>query len=348
MKTAGYIIASFGGLAFIGALLAGNSVFGPLFWLALGFVLVYFGKKKEEEKQAAPKENSEVKTTLTKENKTARIESSEVAKTYWEKYKRENPLKSSALSTQINMDFTTMSDRDVREVVSSAERMAASFQCDISEIRGHYLNEISKYPSELLPEMIAMTLREADQEGRMFGISPNNTMSSIMGGWLRDRHEELGKPDARVAQAADENELETVKDLCPSITDKIDIQERLKSLREMSVLWKCPLKELKDFYIEDLKKSYDGACDSFHCLIDSYKRFAYQAYEVANKAKVKPSNTTYGILCDWLSDFMKEERKRFLGLCQVRCPRCGSRNVGLSFFGDEFECKSCDTRFGGL
>ena len=173
-------------------------------------------------------------------------------------------------------------------------------------------------------------------------------MSSIMVIWLRERHDELGKPDAEVSKEANEDEVEIVKELCPLITDKVDIQERLKSLREMSLLWKCPLKDLKDFYIGDVKKSYDGSYENFHYLPETYKHFAYQAYEVSNTSNVKPTNTSYGILCDWLGEFMKEERKRLLELDQVRCPRCGSRNVSLSFFGDEFECKSCDTRFGGL
>jgi hypothetical protein len=57
MKIAGYIFAVIGGLAFIGGLAAGHSVFGPLFWLALGIVLIYFGKKKEEKQE--PEEKNE-------------------------------------------------------------------------------------------------------------------------------------------------------------------------------------------------------------------------------------------------------------------------------------------------
>lgn len=59
MKIAGYVFAAIGGLALIGGLAAGHSVFGPLFWLALGIVLIYFGKKKEEthETQEPAEEN---------------------------------------------------------------------------------------------------------------------------------------------------------------------------------------------------------------------------------------------------------------------------------------------------
>ena len=63
MKIAGYIFAAIGGLALIGGLAAGHSVFGPLFWLALGIVLIYFGKKKEEKQRK--KEDGVVTTEIT-------------------------------------------------------------------------------------------------------------------------------------------------------------------------------------------------------------------------------------------------------------------------------------------
>ena len=47
MKTAGWIIISIGALAFLGALSKGNSVFGPLFWIGIGGMLIYLKKEKE-------------------------------------------------------------------------------------------------------------------------------------------------------------------------------------------------------------------------------------------------------------------------------------------------------------
>ena len=48
MKTAGWIFIVIGALAFLGAVSKGNSVFGPLFWIGLGGVLLYLKKEKEE------------------------------------------------------------------------------------------------------------------------------------------------------------------------------------------------------------------------------------------------------------------------------------------------------------
>ena len=55
MKIAGYIFTAIGGLALIGGLAAGHSVFGPLFWLALGIVLIYFGNEKKKKQQTTEK-----------------------------------------------------------------------------------------------------------------------------------------------------------------------------------------------------------------------------------------------------------------------------------------------------
>ena len=75
---------------------------------------------------------------------------------------------------------------------------------------------------------------------------------------------------------------------------------------------------------------------------------ANQAYEVAARVALKPENTSYGIMCDWLSDIMKAERHKFLDSGQAKCPYCHSTNVKLLMFDDEYECNSCKKRFGGL
>lgn len=48
MKTAGWIFIVIGALAFLGAASKGHSVFGPLFWIGIGGVLIYLKREKEE------------------------------------------------------------------------------------------------------------------------------------------------------------------------------------------------------------------------------------------------------------------------------------------------------------
>ena len=46
MKIAGWICVAIGGIAFLGAALAGHGVFGPVFWMGLGIAFLYFAKHK--------------------------------------------------------------------------------------------------------------------------------------------------------------------------------------------------------------------------------------------------------------------------------------------------------------
>lgn len=45
MKTAGWIFIVIGVLAFLGAASKGHSVFGPLFWIGIGSVLIYLKRE---------------------------------------------------------------------------------------------------------------------------------------------------------------------------------------------------------------------------------------------------------------------------------------------------------------
>lgn len=49
MRTTGLILFILGGLAFIGAISHGNSVFGPCFFLALGGFLIYRADQKKDD-----------------------------------------------------------------------------------------------------------------------------------------------------------------------------------------------------------------------------------------------------------------------------------------------------------
>ena len=53
----------------------------------------------------------------------------------------------------------------------------------------------------MLQEMIASTSREMENEAKMYGISKNNTMTSIMVRWLQERHDELEKTDAKATKS---------------------------------------------------------------------------------------------------------------------------------------------------
>ena len=57
MKIAGYIITPLGVFAFIGTLLGGHSPIGPLFWIAVGIVLLVLGYRKDKYRKPIVKGN---------------------------------------------------------------------------------------------------------------------------------------------------------------------------------------------------------------------------------------------------------------------------------------------------
>lgn len=269
------------------------------------------------------------------------------SKTYWESFKESNPTKAKEIETLWGLDLSTLSDRDAREKKETLERLSKGMNCSISQIKENYLKEIEKYPARLIPQMIESTSRELSKEIETFHIREGNSASALMVKWLRERHKELGAPDANISVLASEKEMEIAKSYFP-YTKIEDFQERIKSLREMSELFKCPIEGIEKLYKDDVMSKYDGTYENFHYLPEAYKYMANQAYEVAPRVALKPVNTSYGIMCDWLSDIMESERKKFIDNKEVKCPYCHSSDIKLGIFKNEFECNSCKKRFGGL
>ena len=268
-------------------------------------------------------------------------------KTYWESFKEGNPTKAKEIETLWGIDFSTLIDRDAKEKKETLERLSKSMKCPISQIKENYLKEIEKYPARLIPQMIESASREVTKETEVFQIKEDNTASALMVKWLKERHKELGSPDANISASTSDKEMEIAKSYFP-YKDTEDLQERIKSLREMSELFKCPIDGLEKLYKDDVMSKYDGSYENFHYLPEAFKYMANQAYEVAPQVALKPENTSYGIMCDWLSDIMESERKKFIDKKEVKCPYCHSSDIKLGIFKNEFECNSCKQRFGGL
>ncbi len=70
MKTAGWIFVVIGVLAFLGAASKGDSVFGPLFWIGIGIVLLYLKREREENN----KEKIIAETITPKKTETLKVE----------------------------------------------------------------------------------------------------------------------------------------------------------------------------------------------------------------------------------------------------------------------------------
>jgi hypothetical protein len=70
MKTTGWIFIVIGVLAFLGAASKGHSVFGPLFWIGIGIVLLYLKREKEENN----KEKTIAETATPVKTETRKVE----------------------------------------------------------------------------------------------------------------------------------------------------------------------------------------------------------------------------------------------------------------------------------
>ena len=70
MKTGGWIFVVIGVLAFLGAASKGDSVFGPLFWIGIGIVLLYLKREREEDN----KEKTIAETTTPKKSEKLEVE----------------------------------------------------------------------------------------------------------------------------------------------------------------------------------------------------------------------------------------------------------------------------------
>lgn len=65
MKTIGIVFLVLGIISFLGCVLGGISVFGPCFWIALGALLTYKGKEREERKKKEMKSDEDCDNDIT-------------------------------------------------------------------------------------------------------------------------------------------------------------------------------------------------------------------------------------------------------------------------------------------
>ena len=130
MKTFGWICIVLGALSFIGAASAGHSVFGPVFWLALGIALVYYGNQKKNGATSTPKQQP-----VKVDPKPIPVAEPVKQKSYWENYKESNPTKAKEIEDVLSIDMSKLSDRDVKEKIQMLDRFSQNLNCSIPQIK---------------------------------------------------------------------------------------------------------------------------------------------------------------------------------------------------------------------
>ncbi|MBR1713146.1 MAG: hypothetical protein IJ722_07060 [Alloprevotella sp.] len=164
---------------------AGSKFSSSLLLGAIGGLLCYFGGKKDTSNQ----ENI---------NRSSPQESSIVQESPWQKYKRLNPTKASAIEAITKRKMSSQSERDVQEIVLSMERWAKSIGCQIQDIKTEFLKSYQSTfdnadTKEILEHLRNVKLKE---EANRFNISTQNTCTHFMIKWLTESLQKEAAPSA--------------------------------------------------------------------------------------------------------------------------------------------------------
>ena len=102
MKNFGKFCIGLGGLSLLGALMAGHSAFGPIFWLALGIALVLIAKQKEDAKRNMGNQgtkDTQQSVSISQSSNTAQLQPKQ------ESVHKQNMEEHSPIPSETNMDI---------------------------------------------------------------------------------------------------------------------------------------------------------------------------------------------------------------------------------------------------
>jgi hypothetical protein len=314
MKTFGWICVVLGALSFIGAASAGHSVFGPVFWLALGIALVYFGNQKEEEK----KKNET--TSSPKQKPTPNIETKPVQptepikeKTYWETFKDNNPGRAKEIENLLGIDMSKLSNRDAREKIQMLERFSKSLGCSIPHTKATYLKEMEQYPTRLIPQMIESTKKEMANEVDMFHILEGNTCSALMIEWLKERQHNAPKDDSFWETWKNQNPekakaLEALTDRDFDEMSTMDVKQTIKAFSSVAENHNLEdWMDIKDYYVSSYASFSENLGEE-----EAMRAISSILLEENNRANVSLFNSVYNYAKLWIQEYKENNADRLL------------------------------------
>lgn len=185
MKKIGIILLVFAALNLFVAIIAsvngetyaaGSKFSSSLLLGAIGGLLYYFGGKKDTLNQESTHRSSTLRVASVQDEN------------FWQRYKRLNPTKASAIETIIERKMSLLSEKDAREIVSSMERWAMNIGCQIQDIKTKFLQSYQSTfdnadTKEILEHLKNVKLKE---EANRFNISEQNTCTHFMIKWLTE------------------------------------------------------------------------------------------------------------------------------------------------------------------
>ena len=359
MKVIGWILLVFGGLALIGSIAGGNSAFGPLFWMALGFVLIYFGKKKEEKaqtdnenkgsrtipntptvesfmSQTPPTVESLISQTPTDVEKveTAREGTGAETKSYGKRYKIDNPEKASQLSSIYGIDISLLTEKDIRERISTVDRLCHQYQCTIPQLKGRCLKDMEQFPLSFFDQLIEMTEKEKEKEAANFNIARENTACALLVEWMKERRDFLETNNVYNMPIGEESDAQLSPEDSFKKRYSKTLVSRIGSNANIPLFcegYDSPIAhELMDVMYAFLKdKTEKEKADN----LGYGKRYIFIITEETEKVVKK---YCHAALQECI-EYYKFPNKKVV--TSFRCPHCGSWKVWNEDYG--FECGEC-------
>lgn len=206
MKKTGTVLLILASLSLFGSLISmghdadtsGGRFMGAIVLGAIGITLLCIGDRKEE-----------------------------VSETYWQNYKRLNPITAKAIEAITEREMGLESDEDAKQLVSSMERWSNNLGCEISQLKTEFLKSFKSTfnQDEIQTALARIKNEECDKEANVFQINTKNTCSFFMLQWLQ---EDLKKTIADAPKLQSRNKM-SARELVERENAKLEFIEKAET-----------------------------------------------------------------------------------------------------------------------
>ncbi len=259
--------------------------------------------------------------------------------TYWVKFKTDNPEKASQLSELLKIDFTALSDRDVKEKIATVDRLCNQYQCSVAELKERCFKDLEKFPLFYIDQMIEMTEREIDKEIRTFDVAKENTVCYLLITWMKERKEILKNTNVYQQDVPEEESQEN------NLSPEESFKKRYEAILIKKIGNNAGNRLFCDDYDSPIAQELTAIMYAFLKDEDEIKKAEDLGYKKKYKSIiVKTTEEVIKQYChaalqeciEYYNFPNKEVRTSF------RCPYCGNWNVHYDDMMDQFECWECD------
>ena len=159
--------------------------------------------------------------------------------TYWERYRLEQPRKANAI-IDMNIDFSSLSDKDVRERIKSIDGFHERTGRSLKELKDELLRKTEEaFDNQQIDYLMKVLDAAQSEEARRMNISPNNSILGLCKSWI---YQTLNEIEHKLEQEDDFETLcknTSIKDIYVSYSK----QQRLGFLIAVMVIYDFTTKD---------------------------------------------------------------------------------------------------------